>query len=501
VPEVFVYQAHKKIVVIIGGGVSGLRTAQLLAQNSAASFSKIIIIDKNSTIGGVLQHTQSNGFLLEHGAQGVLFTRQPFSDCIHELGIEHDLIIPNPKKQKRFIMTPNACVPLTFNFFKLLKYKLLSISDLFKIISEVFLKKPSNLEVFFNETLFAFFERHFGKKFAQTFLVSVTFGIWGGGSRKLVVRHVLPKLKQIEIGYGSLLKGFIFSKFSNLFQKKSKKSTSGLASFRDGMSFFTHTLLQECKNLCKKNNIEFVLHLSCNVISIEKNNSQINIQYQSNSSLDLNSLLQTLACDIVVYTGQPWRDDNFKILQSSEVSSEEINHALNTLRKIDSHSIAVVGLGGKVPPLHNLYPQGFGALAGEWSQDILGVIFIHSTYSAHVPENAFLYRVLLGGECNPKINHISNEEIIAIAKQRLFQSKILPENTEFEFEIVKHWENYIPLQTEHQDRVHEAVWKLEALVPGLFFTGNYLKTAAVADCLEQAEIVAKKIAAYCSKLC
>ena len=486
---------HKKTVVIIGGGVSGLRVAHLLAKNSEVLFSKIIIIDKNNFIGGVLQHTQFHDFLLEHGAQGVLLTRQPFSDCIRELGIQDNLIIPNPKNQRRFIMTPNACVPLTLNFFKLFKHKLLSFIDLYKIFLEFFIKKPNNLEVFFNETLFAFFERHFGKKFAQTFLVSVTFGIWGGGSRKLVVRHVLPKLKQIEIGYGSLLKGFIFSKINNLFQKNSKKSAGGLASFHSGMSFFTNTLLQQCIKLCKKNNIDFVLNLSCNVISIEKNNSQINIQYQSNSSLENNKLIQTLACDIVVYTGQPWRDYNFKIL----APSDEINYALNILRKIDSHSIAVVGLGGKISPLHNLYPKGFGALAGEWSKDILGVIFIHSTYSSHVPKDSFLYRVLLGGECNSNINNISNEEIINIAKQRLYQSKILPENTNFEFETVQHWENYIPLQTEYQDSVHEAVWKLEALVPGLFFTGNYLKTAAGADCLEQAQIVAKKIIDYCSK--
>ena len=61
-------------------------------------------------------------------------------------------------------------------------------------------------------------------------------------------------------------------------------------------------------------------------------------------------------------------------------------------------------------------------------------------------------------------------------------------------------DNYIPLATLEQDKVLEAIWKIEALVPGLFLTGNYMKGPSISDCLEQAEKVSKNILFYMDNL-
>ena len=80
------------------------------------------------------------------------------------------------------------------------------------------------------------------------------------------------------------------------------------------------------------------------------------------------------------------------------------------------------------------------------------------------------------------------------------ETKIIDKNIYFDFTHVIKWDNYIPLATLEQDKVLEAIWKIEALVPGLFFTGNYIKGPSISDCLEQAEIVSKNMLVYMDNL-
>lgn len=478
---------HEKLVsiAIVGAGISGLRAALFIAKNSNQRINKITIFDKQEKIGGVLQHTKSSGYLLEHASQGVLLSREAFQNCLNEVGIQKNVLLPNKKEQTRYLLTTNSCVPLNLNLMKLKKSGILKTIDFIRIFLEVFFRKPIKQNM--NETIYAFFHRHFGKKFVDTFLVSLSFGIWGGGSRKLLLRHTFPNLIKLEYGYGSLIRALFFSIIKKLFHKNdSFKKQKGLASFQDGMKFLTMSLYQKLEEECQKNNIQFILKIQTSVRQIEKKNHTLILEYNEISKQNSNIKEEFHS---VLYTGQPWRDPNLTI----HTQNKEGDEALKQLQKIESHSIAVVGLGGKNPNNYKTSLKGFGALAGEWSKDILGVIFIHSTYPSHVPKESYLYRVMLGGDRDPSINQKSNEALIAIAKKRLLESKVIQEKTDFEFEHVIKWENYIPLPTIHQDKVIEAIWKIEAFMPGLFFTGNYIKGASISDCLDVAESTAKKI--------
>ncbi len=474
-------------IAVIGAGISGLRCAYLLSRSENKNIKKITIFDKEEKIGGVLKNTYINHFRLEHGAQGVLLNRESFLKCLQDLKIENQVILPNQKEQKRYILTSTSCIALTPNIFKLKKSGLLKFKDIFRIFLEIFIKKPDKVNL--NETLYSFFERRFGKKFASTFLVSLSFGIWGGGSRKMLLRYTFPKLQTIEYGYGSLIKTGFIHLFKKLFLKKKESSPKGLASFPNGMEFLIDTLFNELKNECLKNNIELVLKLNSNVNLIKSEFNFISINYLKENIL----FNEQYHC--VLYSGQPWRDQNISI-QTTELNKEELDKSFHKLKNIESHSIAIIGLGSSNIPENTSTIKGFGALAGEWSKDILGTIFVHSTYPCHAPANSNLFRVLLGGDRNPSINQKSNEELIEISKLRLFETKIIEKNIHFDFTHVIKWDNYIPLATIEQDKVLEAIWKMEALVPGLFLTGNYMKGPSISDCLEQAENVSKNMLVY-----
>ncbi|WP_148697456.1 protoporphyrinogen oxidase [Silvanigrella aquatica] len=474
-------------IAIIGTGVSGLKCAYLIAKNTSHKINRIVLFDKNNRMGGVLQQTYEKGYLLEHGAQGVLLSRTPFYNCLNELNIQDSVIIPNQKEQTRYLLTEKACVPLKPKFIFKKGNGLLCIKDIFRILSEFFIKKPKNNHI--NETMYSFFERHFGKKFADIFLVSLSFGIWGGGSKKLLIRYTFPQLLKIEYGYGSLMKYVLFTAIRKIFNKKANfKTPKGLASFEKGMSYLTESLFNKLQAECKKNNIELIIKMKTQICNLGKGNGSLYLEYETFS--DQEKIKENY--DSIIYSGQLWRDDKLKI----EINSEEGQKSLENLRNMESHSIAVIGLGGKYLNSQNNSFKGFGALAGSWSKDILGVIFIHSTYPSHVPKDSFLFRVMLGGDRDPGINNKRNDELIDLAKKRLFEKGIITDNMLFEFEHVVKWNNYIPLATENQDIIIESIWRIEALLPGLFFAGNYLKGVSISDCLEQAELTSKKLLNY-----
>ena len=276
----------------------------------------------------------------------------------------------------------------------------------------------------------------------HNFLIPFCFGIWGGGAHKLLCRFCFPKFPDF----------------------KTKNKVNGLASFAQGMNFLPKILYADIEKLCSKNNIKLNTFFNTKV-----------------------SYSELKEVDIIIYATQPWQDENL-----SFGSTPQHIEALQILKDIPTHSIAVVGIGGEKKADFE-YKEGFGALANASSQDLLGVLFIHSIYPEHTPKNGFLYRVLLGGDRCENICHLKDDELIERVKNHLKNLQLLSEDEKITFQKIIRYENYIPLATEYQDKVLCALWQLEALNPGLFFTGNYIKGVSVADCLEQAKVTATKV--------
>lgn len=469
-------KASQKHIAVIGTGVSGLRVAQLLVKNHSHTISKITLIEKETQIGGVLKHSQQGEFLFEHGAQGVLSSQESFSQCVSDLNLKPQMIVPKGKKLRRYLLTPTGYFGLFPGFFIFLR-----------VICELFIKKSE--KPIANETIYDFFARRFGKKFADKLIVPLTFGIWAGGSKKILMRYAFPKLQQIECSSGSLIRFFLVKWCVSLFAKNKK---SDLCSFSQGMHALPQALYDDLKKMCSEKSIELVTWMNTSVVSLNGDpNTGVTCSLKTTTQDHLNHQkatadLEDFIFDLVVYSGQPWRDPDLVVGQDKK--SQE---AWTNLKNIPSHSIAVVGLGGKTSENRM---NGFGALANRWSQDILGVLSVHSIYPQHVPCGKFLYRVMLGGEVDPLVWKKSKTELVFLSKQRLFEMKVLDESqTTFEFADVVVWKDYIPISTENQDQILASLWQLEACNPGVFFTGNYTHGVGVADCLRSTSAVVEKI--------
>lgn len=467
-------QTDKKKIALIGTGISGLSCLYFYLKKNAQSIQQVDVFEQHSVLGGVLTNTQKNGFVFEHGAQGVLSSRTNFTNLIKELKLNHKIsAIQSSKAQRHFFFKRKIIRISPKNIVLMLRTNLISIPAILRILCELFVRKSKNN----NETIEKFFTRRFGKILTTHFLKPVTKGIWGGGASQILMRFGFPKLQQIEQEHGSILRYFM----CHLPFKHSPKKE--MLSFEQGMEAFPHALFNAIQKICSEHHIHFNVYFN--------SSEQVLKQRNYNS---------------IIYSGQPWKEKDYSCINGLQnalivkrhgtANFQKIHKLWDIIRKIPTHSLCVVGIGSDDQDVLNKL-DGFGALAVEANDEgVLGVICVHSLNPAHVPENSFLYRVILGGENLPQdinIETCTDMDLIIHAKQYLKKYQLLECDKTYLFEHVVRHIHCLPLATVYQDKIIHAVEDLERIIPGLYFVGNYLFGPAIDNCIECAQSVADRM--------
>ena len=87
--------------VIIGGGISGLSTANFLSKKT----SDFLILEASDIVGGTINSSKLDGYILENGPNTVLDNNKAIQELLSDLNITEELIYPNLKKiSNRYIL-------------------------------------------------------------------------------------------------------------------------------------------------------------------------------------------------------------------------------------------------------------------------------------------------------------------------------------------------------------------------------------------------------------
>lgn len=465
-------------VAVVGAGCTGLRIALLFKKINENGILQrpveVVIFEKKSEVGGFLQtRKSSSGLLVESGAQGVLSSRTIFLTALEDIGLQpKDVITPCAQKEHatRYVIAPSGRIaPLSANPFSLWKNGLLSPRQVLRIVAEFFrLRKntPPNP----NENLYDFFKRHFGHACAENFLLPFATGIWGGGAQKLLARHAFPRLSEIDLAYGSLLRFALSSLIAKLFKKKTVETSlryswpRGLLSFPNGM----RTLIEKMSDNLRE---------SGSLINIRVNSPVQKIELDIAGKLTINDNEDDIF-DSIFWTTSPWSTPHL-VFANKDAELEWKN-----LQNTPTHHLIVVNVSGR---RESATRDGFGVLARRESSGLLGVLFVHSIYPQHVPTSSFSYRILLAGDRNPQMISWSDEDLKTYCLQQLTALDLLTNTGSVgEIEIVR-WPRAIGIADDEHDARMNALWRLEAHFPGLRFAGNYKKGVGVADALLSAK--------------
>src|SRR4029078_13229697 len=109
---------NMKRIVIIGGGISGLAAAHRLLELSKANKSPIhlTLLEASSRLGGIVQTTHRDGFLLERGPDSFISEKPEALELARRLGIASQLIQTNDQNRRSFIVRKDHLRPVPEGF-------------------------------------------------------------------------------------------------------------------------------------------------------------------------------------------------------------------------------------------------------------------------------------------------------------------------------------------------------------------------------------------------
>ncbi|MCK5125847.1 MAG: protoporphyrinogen oxidase [candidate division Zixibacteria bacterium] len=451
-----------KRIAIIGGGISGLSALHFLKQRYGTQC-EIVLYEKESRVGGTIGTDRKDGFISDWGPNGFLDKVPLTLQLVKDIGADDFIEPANPKADKRFIFRNKRLHEIAPSPLKFLKSPLLSLSGRIRLCTEPFRKQKTSDD---DESIYDFVSRRIGQEAADTMIVPMVSGIYGGDARELSLQACFPTMAEMEKQYGSLIKAMIAKKKEG----KSKGGPSGpggrLTSFISGLNKLVEVMEEKYKS-----NITTGME----VTTIEKNDNGFSINFKFNEPEHFDAVI--CATPSYAAVGLTERLD----MKLSDV-----------LASIPYASIAVICLGYNEEDISQDI-NGFGFLIPRTEGlRILGSIWTSSIFDGRSPKGMVQLRTMIGGATDSEAIELSEEQLVQLTHNEL--AEILGISRSPEYVNIFKWEKGIPQFTiGHPARV-KRIDSFQEKYAGLLFTGNAYDGIGLNDCIVRSDKVVGQLA-------
>ncbi|MCL5671304.1 MAG: protoporphyrinogen oxidase [Acidobacteria bacterium] len=468
-------------IAVVGGGISGLTAAYTLAQARERGVPvSELLIEADDRLGGVVRTERLEGFVLEGGPDSFISEKPEAAALCRELGLGDSLIGSNDDIRQTYILHKGKLVSLPeglmllapARIWPIMKTPLLPFSNKLMVATEWFVTptKPRD----YDESIGTFVRRHFGKAMLENIVDPLLAGVYGGDASSLSVASVLPRFREMENQYGSLIRAAGVASRRNKKDSKAKghgktNSNSLFMTLRDGLG----ELIKALESRLDASRV----HLGERVVSIERTEhhwkSPYRIICEGNQSYEADAVILALpvhACATF-----------FSSLK------EELADAF---RAIPYTSAITVNLGFEEAVAAGL-PPGFGFLVpAKESRRLLACTFVHNKFPHRAPQGKALLRCFLGGSRDPEIMDLSNNEIILLLRKEL--RNILGLEASPLFSLTSRWPSAMAqYNVGHEHRVMRITSLIEKF-PRLYLAGNAYGGIGLSDCIRSGKIAAKR---------
>ena len=192
-----------KKIIILGGGISGLSLLWSLKKKHGKQ-ADVILLEKTSRVGGWIRTVKKEGFLFEKGPRSCRTQGHGRATLrlIEELGLQKQVIQADASAHHRYLYFQQHLQKIPSSFLSFL-FSPLTRKIIPHLLKEWLVPKAREED----ETVHDFFSRRISREAAETFVNSLTLGIYACDSRKLSIKSCFPSIYAWEQQYGSLLKG------------------------------------------------------------------------------------------------------------------------------------------------------------------------------------------------------------------------------------------------------------------------------------------------------
>jgi oxygen-dependent protoporphyrinogen oxidase len=460
-------------VVIVGGGISGLALAYRLERRLPGL--EVLVLERQTRPGGAVFTERHDGFRVEAGPNGFLDTRPAALDLCRDLGLDDRLLAASAAAgRNRFVLLGGRLRALPTGLVSFLRSDVLSWRGKLALLAERFRPRRADGG---DESVDAFARRRAGREVAETLADAFVTGIYAGDPRLLSLRASFPRLAAFERDYGSVLRGLAATRRRRraeaAAQGRAPPRAGRLWSFREGLSLLIQAL---------RDNLRQPPLLGAGVRTVRRVPGPG---------------ARPAGWQVHGEGGECWPADAVVLacpaFEQAAILADEDAELAGRIAAIPYNRVAVVAVGyraGDVPRS----VDGFGYLSPQRDRrDVLGVQWCSSIFPDRAPPGMVLLRALCGGWNRPDVVDWDEGRLLGAVRAELHQALAI--RAAPVFHKVVRWDRAIPQY--HVGHLERVAWIEERAgrYPGLYLGGNAYRGVALTDCVEQAGLLADRVAA------
>lgn len=453
-----------KTIVIVGGGITGLAAAYH-AQTHLNGI-RIILLEANDRLGGVLQTEVVDGYRVEQSAD--MFTIDPpfAMDLCQQLGKSDQLIQTTPTTDRAFVATEDAIHPVPRGL------SLMSPGDLDAVLDSPLLDEAAKKRIVDeqsipvsdwtrDESLESFAVRRFGRPAFERLIQPLVSGIYTADPAKLSMKATMARFVDMELGHGSLIRAAAQLQIKSI-EKEASGARYGLfRAPRDGIGCLVDWLQAALVNVD--------VRTGSKVVSMSRVGTNWKVQVQQNQEA-----IQSLIVDGVVLATPA---------QAAARLVQPIDGRLSShLASIEAASAAIVAIG--IDPAQLSMPfGGYGIIVPAiLNRKIIACSFTSNKFAHRAPEGKLLVRCFIGGALQSELVDLDDDRLIGIATTEL--RKMLGLQGDLDIARVYRWRKCMPqYHLGHLDRMDQ-IADLKARHSGLELAGNSYRGVGIPACIQ-----------------
>lgn len=441
-------------VIIVGAGLTGLTAAHTLRKHGKT----VLIIEKESRIGGQIHTHEANGFVFESGPNTGVVAHPEVAELFEELApLGCQLLTACDEAKQRWIWKAGRFHALPVGLKASVRTTLFSWHDKLRILAEPFRPKGTDE----NESVAQLVRRRLGHSYERYAVDPFISGVYAGDAERLVTRYALPKLYNLEQTYGSFVRGAI-AKMRQPKTPRERLATKKVFSAHGGMQ----RLVEALAHSVGKANIV----LDAKDLQLTPNEQGWEAVFNVNGSPR-----RIVAPQVVTTIGA------YALPQLLPFVPKRLMEPIASLRYAPIVQVSVgfdsvdggrnEAFGGLVPSCEN--------------RQILGVLFPASCFEGRAPRQGDLFSVFVGGIKHPEMLDKNDDEMAQMVLSELRQ--MLPSLANGQpslLRIFRH-RHAIPQYEASSGARLAAVDALQSLFPGLVVAGNLRNGIGMADRIRQ----------------
>jgi len=489
-----------KRVVVIGGGITGLAAAHRLLERGREleESPDIILIEAGAKLGGIIQTSERDGFLLERGPDAFVSEKPEALDLAKRIGLEPHLIETNKQNRRSFIVRDGRLLPVPEGFHLLAPARfwpfitsgIFSWTGKARITLDLLLPGRDNGEG--DESIADFVRRRFGREALERMAQPMVAGIHTADPEQLSLRATFPKFLEMERRHRSLIRAL---------RKESQSAAVGggaasrgsIPTVREGVSgaryamflSFDRGMQMLVDQLSKElNGVNVMLGTRINSVGLSSTNALANGQATTPKSwcvqLDDGERIEA---DAVCIALPAYVAANLLQMTDAQLSSE-----LNGIPYASSATINLAYKREDIP--HALDGFGFVVPFVE-RRSLMACTFSSVKFAGRAPEGLVLLRAFVGGALQPELVDLENDVMTSRVGNDL--RDLLGIKNAPLFAEVSRWHNSMPqYHLGHLDRVRRIEERM-AKLPGLALAGNAYSGIGIPDCIRSGEQAADNL--------